>query len=261
MLSLRMALIMYICERHIHLLNFKKLKTFKNYIVILIMLLPLFTFTQQVSNIRFEQDGKKIRIYYDLQGKGIYNVKIYCSIDNGKNWGTPLRKVTGAIGKKQKPGSNKEIIWDVLSERDGLVGQVVFKVEARRTEKTYKSSFLPVCVPGTRINYYPGGKNRGALKAVVFYGMAGSSILFKLLSDKQYKLYHEATEQEDMDKYYNQANGYYMTSQASLAIGITVWALDMLIYGAKGFKPVNNKIVMKYDPETKSMNLAYIHKF
>ena len=99
---------------------------------------------------------------------------------------------------------------------------------------------MPVFIPGIRINHYPGGKNRGAIKAVVFYGMIGSSILFKLGSDKQYKLYHDATSQEDMDKYYDKANTYYQMSQATLIVGITVWALDMLIFGAKGFKPVNN---------------------
>jgi hypothetical protein len=242
-------------------LVFIKPKAIKDSIIVLAILFPVLAFSQQVENIHFEQSGKQIHIYYDLQGEGTYNVRVYCSTDEGRTWGQPLQKVTGAVGKNQKPGRNKEIVWDVLSERDDLVGRIVFKIEARRTEKTYKSSFLPVCIPGARINYYPGGKDRGAIKAVAFYGMAGSAVLFKLMSDKQYKLYHEATEQEDMDKYYNQANGYYMTSQASLVIGITVWALDMLIYGAKGFKPVNNKIVMKYDPATKSMNLAYIHKF
>lgn len=91
--------------------------------------------------------------------------------------------------------------------------------------------------------------------------MIGSAVLFKLVSNHKYKLYHQATTQDDMDKYYNEANSYYITSQATLVIGITVWALVMLIYGARGFKPVNNRVAMSYDPVTNSINLTYAYRF
>ncbi len=99
------------------------------YITFIILSLHLISFSQQVSNIHFEQIGKKIHIYYDLGGEGLYNVKVYCSSNNDQTWGEPLQKVTGAEGIYQQPGYNKEIIWDVLAEREKLVGYARFKID------------------------------------------------------------------------------------------------------------------------------------
>ncbi len=100
------------------------------YISFFLVLLPFASFAQQVTNIRFEQSGKKIHIYYDLLGEGTYNVKVYCSTNNGQTWGEPLQKVTGAVGENQQLGTNKEIIWDVLAEREELTEYVMFKLIA-----------------------------------------------------------------------------------------------------------------------------------
>ncbi|RLD58110.1 MAG: hypothetical protein DRJ05_08580 [Bacteroidetes bacterium] len=90
--------------------------------------MPLLSFSQEVENIRFEQEGKMINIYYNLSGTESYDVIIYCS--TGENdWGTPLQMVTGAIGAGQTAGIDKEIIWDVLTEREKLTGEVRFKIE------------------------------------------------------------------------------------------------------------------------------------
>ena len=92
--------------------------------------MPLFAFSQKVDNIRFEQVGKQINIYYDLQGEGNCNVNIYYSEDGGNTWGSSLVNVTGAVGENQKPGANKMIIWDVLKDKDKLSGEIKFKIEA-----------------------------------------------------------------------------------------------------------------------------------
>ena len=101
------------------------------YITILFLLLvtPLLFNAQQVSNIHFEQVGKQIHIYYDLLGEGTYNVEVFCSTDDSQTWGNPLQKVNGAVGENQKPGNDKEIVWDVLAEREKLTGEINFKIE------------------------------------------------------------------------------------------------------------------------------------
>lgn len=87
---------------------------------------------QTVTNLHFEQTGKKIEVYYGIIGIGdeSFQVKLYCSLDGGKTWGSPLNYVTGDIGENIRSGSNKKIIWDVLKEKDQLVGKIKFKVEA-----------------------------------------------------------------------------------------------------------------------------------
>jgi hypothetical protein len=112
------------CKKNQYIMNIKVIN-----IVILFLLLSLLSFSQQITNIHFEQEGKQIHIYYDLEGEGFFNVKVYCSEDNGNTWGKQLEKVKGAVGENQMPDKNKMIIWDVLQEREELRGNLRFKVD------------------------------------------------------------------------------------------------------------------------------------
>jgi uncharacterized protein (TIGR02145 family) len=90
-------------------------------------------YSQEVKNIRFDQIGNKIYIYYDLLGNKSYQrytVSVFYSTDDGKTWSNPLSKVSGVVGKDVKPGSNYTIVWNVLQEINKLKGDVTFKVEA-----------------------------------------------------------------------------------------------------------------------------------
>mgnify|MGYP006416762605 CR=1 FL=1 len=114
------------CKKNQYIMNIKVIN-----IVILFLLLSLLSFSQQITNIHFEQEGKQIHIYYDLEGEGFFNVKVYCSEDNGNTWGKQLEKVKGAVGENQIPDKNKMIIWDVLQEREELRGNLRFKVDVQ----------------------------------------------------------------------------------------------------------------------------------
>ncbi|RLD40750.1 MAG: hypothetical protein DRI89_11310 [Bacteroidetes bacterium] len=102
----------------------------KNTLLTFSLLLSVFAFSQEVSNIYFEQVAKQIHIYYDLEGYQEYTVQVFCSTDDGQSWGKPLQEVSGAIGENQKAGSNKIIVWDVLIETDELAGEIKFKIAA-----------------------------------------------------------------------------------------------------------------------------------
>ena len=106
-------------------------------IVFFILMLPLFTYAQRIENVRAEQDGKKINIYYNITGAQsgqTFNVKLYCSTNGGQTWGSPLYYVSGDIGKNISGGYNKHIVWDVLSEREKLAGnRICFEIRATST--------------------------------------------------------------------------------------------------------------------------------
>ncbi len=97
----------------------------------LILLSSLAT-AQQVSNIDFTQEGKTIKITYDLLGESSqsYEVKVWYTTDEGQNWHGPLQYVSGDVGKNQKPGYTKTIIWDMLKEVDKLTAYIDFQIEA-----------------------------------------------------------------------------------------------------------------------------------
>jgi uncharacterized protein (TIGR02145 family) len=91
---------------------------------------------QKAENLRFEQAGKQIIIYYDLTGTRAgqtYDVQVFCSTDGGKTFSGPLQKVTGEAGSSINAGTNKKVTWDVLSERKMLVGDILFEIRIKST--------------------------------------------------------------------------------------------------------------------------------
>jgi len=102
--------------------------------VLLLFISTLTLHSQQVTNIRAEQEGKMIIIYYDLteakQGQK-FNVSVYCPTDGGIYFGGALKSVSGDVGKNVSAGNNKKIIWDVLQDREKLTGDDIwFEVRA-----------------------------------------------------------------------------------------------------------------------------------
>jgi len=103
----------------------------KRTILLLFALLSLTVFSQKVENITFRQEGTKIVINYDLKGNDLFNVTCYYTLDGGKTY-IPLKTTEGDVGKEIKSGSNKQIIWDVFKDTDGIKGEIQFKVDAHK---------------------------------------------------------------------------------------------------------------------------------
>ena len=105
---------------------------------IIFSLLCLSTQAQKVSSIRAEQRGQDIFVLYSLETSSPCEVSLLLSQDNGVTWGSPLKNVSGDIGKNISAGE-KQISWKVLEEREQLVGdKIKFKVVA-----SGKKSFEP----------------------------------------------------------------------------------------------------------------------
>jgi len=92
---------------------------------------------ERVTNVRAEQQGNQVFIYYDLTGhEGKYQVKVRGSSNGGKDFDLPMKSVSGDIGKGIRPGRGKTIIWDATRDIRQLYGDnFVFEVEATGAEK------------------------------------------------------------------------------------------------------------------------------
>ncbi|MFW5983337.1 MAG: hypothetical protein ACOCQ4_02460 [bacterium] len=103
-----------------------------------IFILPLNNFAQKVENIEFHQQDDKVIINYDLLGKkrACYDVKVFYTTDNGKTFNI-LKSTSKDIGKCIKPEKDKKIVWNVLDDKKGLVGDVQFKIVAEKQEVEY----------------------------------------------------------------------------------------------------------------------------
>jgi len=102
------------------------------YLLIIISILFCFGMEAQTADIRsVEQKGQKIYISYDLKGNpGRYNIKLFVKSKNSYSWSSALKSVSGNVGANQTIGSNKQIVWDVLRDRDKFEGDWVFGIEA-----------------------------------------------------------------------------------------------------------------------------------
>jgi uncharacterized protein (TIGR02145 family) len=112
-------------------------------------------YSQSISNVQSTLDNNKIIISYNLENSESVFISLLVSEDGGKTFSDPLSKIIGDVGFDVKPGSNKRIVWDVLSERGMLMGNsIVFRVKASRhatfqdprDNKTYK-----IVIIGTQI--------------------------------------------------------------------------------------------------------------
>jgi len=87
------------------------------------------------------QKDKKVHVYYTLEGNSVYEVKLYYVLGQGSYVWKRAYTLSGDFGYNQKGSYMKLMVWDVLSEKDELVGKYDFKVTAFDT-KTQKKKEL-----------------------------------------------------------------------------------------------------------------------
>lgn len=86
--------------------------------IIAIVCISLFSqlcFSQNITNVDANQEGKAIAITYDLGEKS--NISLYISYNNGKDKTLiPIKYASGDVGSKIIPGKSKKILWKVLDQ-------------------------------------------------------------------------------------------------------------------------------------------------
>lgn len=128
------------------------------------------------------------------------------------------------------------------------------------------NAFLSVLVPGLGDNRVNSNSN-GLQRAALTYGLFGAGAIAKLYSNIQYKNYHNATTQSDMDSYYKVANNYNYAFYGLLAAGVVVWIYDIVDVANQGFKNkrisrvYKNQLGLSYLPSTNSLYFSYNYKF
>ena len=96
--------------------------------VITVLLAVATASAQNVTNVTAEQVNKTILVSYDLDKQA--DITLFLSTDGGSTY-TQLYRVSGDVGQNVSAG-HKTVVWDVLTERDKLVGDnIVFKVKAQ----------------------------------------------------------------------------------------------------------------------------------
>lgn len=67
-------------------------------------------------------------------------------------------------------------------------------------------------------------------------GLIGTGIFFKSTSNNNYQLYREATNQSDIDRYYDLANNQNKTGWLLIGVGASIWLADAILVTNQGLK-------------------------
>ncbi len=157
-------------------------------ICLLLFLSQVYIFSQSIENVRFEQRGDQIIIYYDLVSddlKGSFSINAFYTLDQGNNY-IMLKSLTGDAGTNITPGRQKRIVWNVLDDVYELTGEIKFKVTAEE-KKGYTfwdyDLFLSI---RTVKDYWPFGGRVGLLGPgrIGGYGSFVYGINYTLEADK-----------------------------------------------------------------------------
>ena len=128
--------------------------------------------------------------------------------------------------------------------------------------------FLSIIIPGLGVNNVTGGAKSGLSTTLWTYGFIGASIGCKLWSDSEYKAYHSATNQADIDTHYDLANGLNKAFYVSLGTGVAIWIYDIVWVANRGAENQKaqkawkqNHLGVYYNPEINASGLSYTFNF
>jgi len=93
-------------------------------------LLAMMATAQNVTNVSFEQEGKMVKIYYDLSEEA--DISIYLSTNGGNTYEfSPIGHLSGHAGEGVAAGTRRCAVWDVLADREKLQSSNIrFKIVA-----------------------------------------------------------------------------------------------------------------------------------
>jgi len=110
---------------------------------------------QHVTNVRAYQNGETVVITYDLDKKA--DVYVWMGAGTSK-YDARLYAVTGDVGRKVQAGTNRQIIWHPLEEREDFVLHgVQFKVVANPPCFSI-NKYKKVCFAPGNLQYHTGAK-------------------------------------------------------------------------------------------------------
>ncbi|MDR2408348.1 MAG: tetratricopeptide repeat protein [Bacteroidales bacterium] len=130
------------------------------------------------------------------------------------------------------------------------------------------NAFLSLLIPGLGDHRVTYGKKTGLGITLSTYALIGTGIGLKFYSNNEYKKYHDATEQQDMNKYYNHANYSNQAFYGCLVAGGIIWISDIIWVWAKGAKNKKEQKIYKmrylgfyYHPQLNVSGLTYTVNF
>lgn len=127
--------------------------------------------------------------------------------------------------------------------------------------------FKSIIVPGWGVRSVTSGEKSGFPRTFLTYGLLTSALVFQTMSVLDYENYLNATNQDDIIKYYTSANSNNSTSYYLAAAGLAVWIYDIVWVAKKGFenkaeqRDFKRNFSFHYEPTIQSVSFSYKLKF
>lgn len=126
------------------------------------------------------------------------------------------------------------------------------------------NAFLSLLVPGLGDHRVSYGEVSGIGTALSTYAFIGAGIGLKAYSNSEYKKYHNATKQEEIDDHYKKANTANQAFYGCLVAAGSIWLYDIIWVTVKGIQNTNkansymrSHIGGYYAPTLKATGLSY----
>jgi hypothetical protein len=214
---------------------------------LLFVVLPNTVLCQSIENVDMYVSGNKIVVKYDLTNcpeRTNYDIKLKIKRQSGDFYFP--KSITGDISGVTQ-GINKSIIWDVIADGIELQEKVlpVVEIEVKNWEVDPEvnnikhklkggpsNALLSVVFPGLGDHFVrsnPSVKRKNWFTVPLVYSVFGATALISYKNYKNnYAKYHSATDQVNIDKYYNSANTNFLVFQASASIAASVMVIDVI---------------------------------
>jgi hypothetical protein len=165
------------------------------YIILVILLVNISVYAQEVRNLRVAQTGNRVNVLYDLAGKGkALKISLYYTTDDGQTWQGPLKNISGDINNINVPSSDNRIVWDALSEKGEITGELQFKVAAQFVASVIEPIVKPdktrPWINDPIFRKHQTAKGLWITTAIISAGVGGYSYI---QSNKNYDSYKTAT--------------------------------------------------------------------
>lgn len=145
------------------------------------------------------------------------------------------------------------------------------KPKSFQTLLSYKNTGGPsnalwsVLVPGLGRHRVTYGDKSGVWTTVGVYGLVAGGITLYLCSNSEYDKYHQATEQSEMDKHFDNAQGLRGFAYATLAGAAAWWIYDIVDVYKEGKRNVSrygdNRAYVSYFPQNNGFGIGYTLNF
>tara|TARA_B110000238_G_C16118593_1_gene436050 strand:+ start:881 stop:1525 length:645 start_codon:yes stop_codon:yes gene_type:complete len=196
-------------------------------ILFILVLLPNIILSQNngIKNINVDFNNEILEIGYDFEYPNLvssyYNISLI--VYEGKTLLAKKDKrnkfIYGDIGFGIYGGNAKKISWNVIDDNIELVGDnLIFEILAKEIKK---KSLINMMFPG-RYNYLINRKKIHFTKSVLFYTSLAAGIYFGNISINNQEKYNNATNLNDINKFYDKANISLQASYLSYGISTTL---------------------------------------